>query len=349
MTDSTPKQPNRRTFLKRTALAAGGLAAAAGGAGYWLGRRRNPARTLGKKVIILGIDGMDPRLCAKMMSRGQLPNLARMRAQGGFSPLGTSIPPQSPVAWANFINGAGPGSHGIFDFIHRHPEDQCRPFYSAAESYPGEGGWEPPWDRRYSIPLDFWPFNHKKGGTLLKRQGEPFWDPLDAAGVPTTFYDLPSNYPPSPSHHGHHRCISGMGTPDMLGEYGVYQYFAEDVPPAGVKDLGGLRWRLSFSGETAEGEIVGPNNSLLKQPEPIKVKFTVHRDRRSNAAVLVVDDRKILLGVGQWSRWVQLTFTMTGPRLVPDQSVTGIVRFFLQEVSPNFRLYVSPINIDPSA
>jgi predicted AlkP superfamily phosphohydrolase/phosphomutase len=47
-----------------------------------------------------------------------------------------------PVAWANFINGAGPGSHGIFDFIHRHPHQQCVPFYSAAETGAGEGGWD---------------------------------------------------------------------------------------------------------------------------------------------------------------------------------------------------------------
>ena len=30
-------------------------------------------------------------------------------------------PPQSPVAWSNFITGAGPGEHGLFDFIHRDP------------------------------------------------------------------------------------------------------------------------------------------------------------------------------------------------------------------------------------
>ena len=40
------------------------------------------------------------------MDKGWLPNLARLRAAGGYSRLGTSIPPQSPVAWANFITGA---------------------------------------------------------------------------------------------------------------------------------------------------------------------------------------------------------------------------------------------------
>ncbi len=190
------------------------------------------------------------------MKEGQLPNLAKLRAAGGFSRLGTSIPPQSPVAWANFINGAGPGSHGIFDFIHRHPHEQCAPFYSAAETLPGEGGWEVG-DHR--LQLDFWPFNHKPPATVLRRQGMPFWDYLDAAGVPSTFYDLPSNYPPSPSHHGHHRCICGMGTPDMLGTYGTYQYFAEDGPAEPLDEGGGKRSKLTFENETARAQIVGPD------------------------------------------------------------------------------------------
>ena len=36
------------------------------------------------------------------------------------------------------------------------------------------------------------------------------------------------------------------------------------------------------------------------------------------------------------------------PWFLPNKTVTGICRFYLQEVSPNFRLYVSPININPA-
>ena len=334
----------RRTFLLGAAAAAG--AAAVGAGGYWLGSQRRVARSAGTMVIVIGIDGMDPVLSESMMKEGKLPNLAKLRDAGGFSPLGTSCPPQSPVAWANFINGAGPGSHGIFDFIHRHPEHQCRPFYSAAETLPGQGGWE---IGEHKIPLDFWPFNHKPAATVLKRQGEPFWDFLDAAGVPTTFYDLPSNYPPSPSKHGHHRCICGMGTPDLLGGYGTYQYFAEDVVEKGVEEQGGKRSRLSFSAETAKAQIVGPDNGLLKKPEPITLDFLVHRDRKANAAVIEISGQRILLKAGQWSRWTKLTFTLPGPVSALNQSAVGICRFYLQEVAPNFRLYMTPINIDPSA
>ena len=86
------------------------------------------------KVIVIGFDGMDPRLCQRLMDAGKLPHLDQMRRAGGYRPLGTTIPPQSPVAWASFITGANPGVHGIFDFIHRDPKKQCEPYYSAAKT-----------------------------------------------------------------------------------------------------------------------------------------------------------------------------------------------------------------------
>jgi predicted AlkP superfamily phosphohydrolase/phosphomutase len=343
MSESSPKKSSRRTFLKRTAAVA---AVGAAGAGIYLGSVNRVSRAAGKKVIIIGIDGMDPRLSESMMRDGHLPNLAKMRATGGFSPLGTSIPPQSPVAWANFINGAGPGSHGIFDFIHRHYEEQCTPFFSAAETLPGEGGWE---IGEHKLTLDFWPFSHKPSKTVLRRQGTPFWDYLDEAGAPSTFYDLPSNYPPSPSKCGHHRCICGMGTPDALGTYGTYQYFAEDAPAEPLNEGGGRRVKLIFENETARVTLVGPNNDFLKTPKPVELELAVHRDRGANAAVIQASGKRMILKPGQWSRWTRLEFELSMPSVMPNHTVSGICRFLLQEVAPNFRLYVSPINIDPSA
>jgi predicted AlkP superfamily phosphohydrolase/phosphomutase len=341
MAEPSPRKPSRRTFLKRTALGAAAAAAAAGAGSYWLGSRARVSHAAGKKVIVIGIDGMDPGLAEHMMATGLLPNLARMRAAGGFSRLGTSIPPQSPVAWANFINGAGPGSHGIFDFIHRHPETQCTPFYGAAETLPGEGAVEM---GSYQVQIPFWPFNHRPPETVLRRQGEPFWDYLDAAGVPSTFYDLPCNYPPSPSHHGHHRCLAGMGTPDMLGTYGTYQHFAEDGPAQPVDEGGGRRARLTFEGETARARLLGPPEGL-GEASPAEAEFLVHRDRRAGGAVIDLQGHRILLGAGEWSPWTRVNFWVR----TAGGNVSGICRFYLQEVAPHFRLYVTPVNIDPSA
>jgi predicted AlkP superfamily phosphohydrolase/phosphomutase len=349
MAGSSRKKLDRRTFLKRSAIVGAAGAAAVAAGSYWLGGTTRVSRSVGKKVIVIGIDGMDPGLSESMMREGLLPHLDRLRQGGGFRRLGTSIPPQSPVAWANFINGAGPGSHGIFDFIHRHPQEpwgERNPFYGAAETIPGEGAWEVG-DHR--LTLDFWPFNHRPAATVLRRQGVPFWDYLDAAGVPSTFYDLPCNYPPSPSHHGHHRCLCGMGTPDMLGTYGTYQHFAEDGPAETLHESGGRRSRLTFEAETARVVLVGPTDSMRRESRPVTVEVHVHRDRRANAAVLEFQGQRILLREGDWSRWARIDFALSTPWFVPSQSASGICRFYLQQVAPNFRLYVSPVNIDPAA
>ena len=297
------------------------------------------------KVIVIGFDGMDPRLTEKMMDAGELPALASLREKNGYRHLATSNPPQSPVAWASFINGAGPGTHGIFDFIHRDPSKQCAPYYSAAETVEGEGHVE---FRDHNLQLNFWPFNHTPTQTLLRREGIPFWDYLDQAGIPSSFYDLPANYPPSESKQGHHCCLSGMGTPDLLGTYGTYQHYAEDGPVRMKEEPGGQRSMLFFENETAPAQLTGPMDSFLSEPKPILIDFQVHRDVESSAAVIEIQGQTLVLKQGEWTPWLQLKFPLSLPAPLPDEEVSGICRFYLQEVAPNFRLYVTPINIDPS-
>lgn len=339
------KKITRRDFIKTSAaaaaLAATGIRPRSAGAQT---QKRSSAG--GKRVIVIGFDGMDPLLCERLMQQGRLPNLSRLRAGGGYRRLGTSIPPQSPVAWANFINGAGPGSHGIFDFIHRDPERQAYPFFAAAETVPGLGYLE---FGDYKLQLDFWPFNHTPPKTVLKRAGIPFWDFLDQAGIPSTFYDLPSNYPPSPSTRGNHRCLSGMGTPDLLGSYGTYQYFSEDGPEKPLAEGGGKRFRIQFEGESSKNlALLGPDNPFLKKRSPSEISFTVHRDTRAQGAIIEIEGRKILLKKGAWSPWLKVLFSLATPAGIPDKKVPGIIRMYLQEVSPVFKLYISPVNADPA-
>jgi predicted AlkP superfamily phosphohydrolase/phosphomutase len=343
MAHNDNRKLNRREFLKQSTAAAAAFTIGLGARPIYAGKKRRTGA--GKKVIVIGIDGMDPRLSESMMNTGKLPNFAGLRQKGGYHILGTSIPPQSPVAWANFINGAGPGSHGIFDFIHRHPEKQCVPFFAMAETVRGEGYWE---IGDHKIQMDFWPFNHKPAATLLRRQGTPFWDYLDEAGISSTFYNLPSDYPPSQSKRGCHRCLSGMGTPDMLGTYGTYQHYAEDGPVRTKSEGGGKRSMLFFENESAGAKLIGPLNNFLKEPEPATIEFTVHRDKQARAAVIEIQKHKVLLKEGQWGPWLKLDFEMSMPAFLPDKKLSGICRFYLQEVEPNFRLYVSPINTDPS-
>jgi predicted AlkP superfamily phosphohydrolase/phosphomutase len=296
------------------------------------------------KVIVIGFDGMDPRLCTQLMDAGELPNLASMRDIGGFKPLATTIPPQSPVAWASFITGANPGVHGIFDFIHRNPDQQVGVYYSAAETVGGEKGWEV---GEHKIPLSFWPFNHPPTQTLLKRDGVPFWDYLDKAGIPIRIYDIPANYPPSPSHHGHMCCLSGMGVPDLRGGYGEYQFFSEKTIIA-RSEAGGMRKPLLFKDHYAKARLVGPVNSYLKKPADTFFDFEIHRHPTASSARVDIQGQHIILNEGEWSDWVRLQFELAMPPFLPNAHASGIVRLYLQEVHPELSLYVTPINIDPS-
>ncbi len=296
------------------------------------------------RVAVIGFDGMDPILCERLMDAGRLTHLAALRANGGYRRLGTSIPPQSPVAWSNFITGAGPGVHGIFDFIHRDPAKQCEPYYSAAQTVPGEGGWE---IGKHKLPLTFWPFNHNPTQTLLRRHGTPFWDYLDEIGIPIRIYDIPSNYPPSPSHHGHMCCLSGMGVPDLLGTYGTHQYFSSDTART-IEEAGGIRKPISFSNHFGKNSLAGPDNTSLQKPSRVSVPFEVYRHPTEPFVKIKLQDQAIVLREGEWSDWRKIEYELEMPPFLPAGRVAGICRFYLQQVRPHFRLYVTPINIDPS-
>ena len=61
--------------------------------------RKPPAKARVKRVVILGLDGLDHGLTAKMLEEGKLPNLAKLRDRGSFQSLGSTLPPISPVAF----------------------------------------------------------------------------------------------------------------------------------------------------------------------------------------------------------------------------------------------------------
>src|SRR5688572_12766198 len=109
---------SRRKFLKNSVIIAAGTAASGYTPKALSGNSRskgpffrNPK--LAHKAIVLGMDGLDPNLVRRFVSAGKMPTFQRLMEQGHFGELQTTMPPQSPVAWASFITGSNPGSHGI--------------------------------------------------------------------------------------------------------------------------------------------------------------------------------------------------------------------------------------------
>src|SRR3954471_3253156 len=113
-----------------------------------------------KKVMVLGIDGMDPKLLQTFVDQGRMPNFKALMQEGDFRPLQTTMPPQSPVAWSTFMTGLDPGGHGIFDFIHVDKE-KMTPYSSMAQAYPGGS----------PINVGSWSFPTSGGGVKMLRKG----------------------------------------------------------------------------------------------------------------------------------------------------------------------------------
>ena len=64
------------------------------------------------RVVVLGLDGMDPEAVDLLMSEGRLPNFARLRQEGAYARLLSSKPLLSPVLWTTIATlNSSPGSH----------------------------------------------------------------------------------------------------------------------------------------------------------------------------------------------------------------------------------------------
>jgi predicted AlkP superfamily phosphohydrolase/phosphomutase len=72
--------------------------------------------------------------------------------------------------------------------------------------------------------------------------------------------------------------------------------------------------------------------------------MTVHVDPVAPAARFDIGDKQIILKEGEWSDWIQAQF----PLISGLKSASGMFRLYAKKLHPNFELYVSPINIDPS-
>ena len=85
----------------------------------WIRGRRGYRHAIVRKLVFLGLDGLDPRVTERMMAEGKLPNLARLASEGSYRRLRTTFPALSPVAWSTFATGVSPARHNIFDFLDR--------------------------------------------------------------------------------------------------------------------------------------------------------------------------------------------------------------------------------------
>ena len=310
------------------AVAAAGLAIACGN--HTAGSSTSAASRPGT-LIVLGIDGMDPELVQRYMSEGRTPNLAALAERGTFLPLGTTNPPQSPVAWSTFITGSGPHDHGIYDFVHRDP-NALAPYLSTSRTEPGD-----------TIKIGPLTLPASSASVELLRGGIAIWELLSRGDVMSVFVKIPANFPPSGARRA--RVLAGMGTPDLLGTYGTFHVYTDSPDLVGQTPSGGQVHELVFDQQRARSSLPGPPDPLSSKGDPLELAVEVVRDRDREVALVRIGLAEILVMPGEWSHWVPIAYN---PGLLAGD-IHGMVRVYLKSLRPHLTLYVSPVNMDPLA
>lgn len=288
---------------------------------------RAATRPVANQVIVLGFDGADPKFAAQWIAEGKLPNLAKLAQEGTFKPLGTTNPPESPVAWASFATGLNPGGTGIYDFLKRDPETYL-PELSLVSREKPKFLWG-------LIPI-------KAPKVTNLRSGVPFYQAAAEAGYKTTVIRMPLEFPPTTIPGG--KLWSGLGVPDLRGTWGTFFYFASDLNAydAGDTEFGGKLLQLVVTGNGATTSIEGPadptSDTFTRLSVP--VEFKVAADGKS--VNINLQGQKAIVGERQWSNWFHARFRVT--RFL---TLSSICRFYVLQSSPELRVYMSPLNLDP--
>jgi predicted AlkP superfamily phosphohydrolase/phosphomutase len=267
------------------------------------------------RVIVIGLDGLDPSLTETMMAAGELPHLTALRAEGGYGRVGTTWPAQTPVAWSTFAVGANPGVHGIFDFLRRDPSTYL----------PEIGLYRHVQKSRFLPPRAI---NLRGGATL--------WERLADAGIESTILRHPCTYPPG-SYKG--RLLAGIGVPDLRGGFGTSTFVTTqtgDAPGEG-------ECIVEMKADQTGGATVSLPGPIPVKGEELGLELELQVDSKAKTVVIHCPTGafSLSLSTGEWSPWVHVRFKHGFL-----QTIRGLVRFFLSGTDP-LRLLATPVHFDP--
>lgn len=272
-----------------------------------------------RKVFVIGLDGLEPKIVESLLEAGELPHLQAMAERGGYSRIGTTCPAQTPVAWSTFATGTNPGGHGVFDFIRRDPAKYLPEI--ALNRYVQKSAFLPP--RVENL-----------------RRGTPLWELLSDAGIPSAVVRFPCTYPPD---NVKGRMLSGMGVPDVRGSFGTPTFYSSDrgtevdegelVVPVTIGPVGNI-----------ETNLIGPRDPKTGKDVTFPIEVKLDRFHKTATISSRGEPNVLVAREDEWSDWLRVKF-----KLGRLQSVTGMVRFYLMAIDPQLELYASPINFDPKS
>jgi predicted AlkP superfamily phosphohydrolase/phosphomutase len=111
-------------------------------------------------VLILGLDGMTWEVLDRLGPA--LPVFRRLRQQGAWGPLTSTVPAVTPTAWPSMLTGKNPGQHGVWGFRRPAPDPE-------------------PW--RFSVVTGF------------DYEAMPLWRILERCGRRGAFFNVPCAFP----------------------------------------------------------------------------------------------------------------------------------------------------------
>jgi predicted AlkP superfamily phosphohydrolase/phosphomutase len=287
-----------------------------------------PVKEVSERVVVLGFDGVDPKLLSKWAEEGHLPNVEKLMRAGTVQALGTTDPPESPVAWASFATGTNPGKHGIFDFLK----------VDRKKYVPDIGlvNVEKPKFLFHTLPI--------KGPKITNnRRGTPFYRYLADRGITTSVLRMPLSLPPDDLPNG--QLLAGLGVPDIRKTWGTFFYFATDLTQwdVGNTEFGGVLVRLERDqGAKISTQIEGPYDPRYDDYRRISIPMDLEVTPDDRALTIRVQGRAQTVPEGAWSDWFDFKF-QAGMFV----NLRGISRFYVLETYPEVRLYLEPISMDP--
>jgi len=289
--------------------------------------RRAYAKSRVKRVVVLGLDGMEPTLAEQYMAEGRLPNLSKLAAMGAYARLGSTTPAMTPVAWSTFLTGCNPGKHNVFDFL---TVDRRNYLPMLSSVHIGEASRTLRLGK-YVIPIG-------KPDIRMLRKGKPFWKTLGEHGIFSTIVRMPITFPPE---RFRGVLLSAMCIPDLRGTQGTFSYYTTRSAEENIY-TGGEQIHVQRGNGAIRSHLVGPTNGMRADQAKMTAPFTIKLNGRPDTAELNLCGETHTLKKGQYTPWIRFHF-----KAGLGVKVHGICQFLLLGTEPEFELYVTPLQIDP--
>src|SRR5205807_9588366 len=133
--------------------------------------------------------------------------------------------------------------------------------------------------------LKYFPVRRPKLTSI--RGGTSFWVTAGTHGVRSSVLTVPVTFPPEEVPNG--ELLSGLPLPDIRGTMGTFYYFGTDLSryEEGNTEFGGILKRLIFDGESAQTELVGPPDPIVReQLRELRERTSPSASDRDRLAVL---------------------------------------------------------------